>query len=291
MPPRRPHNIILFGETGVGKSSIINMLRGEEGPAKGAKASGNALGYTSKSQWYAGSICDQDYTFWDTIGLNEGEQGNMPDVKAVTSLYHLLRGLSDKGGVSLLVFCMRAPRITDAGHKNWVFFREIVCQQKVPTVIAVTYLEQEDMDMWWAKNELAFIKRYSIIPSEDVHREFSGGEGVHSDPGVACITSSRGKYKNGGYVYEDEYQESCTKIRRLVYEAHLHAPWKVDAVPWFKAVIEEIDARGCCGSRKEQKVRLESGMGIHHIMLRWGINEEEAKKIAQTLEEGVQDDG
>ena len=285
-PPRTRHNIIFFGETGVGKSSVINMLRGI---TEDATTSADALGCTLKSKDYPGSIHDQKYTFWDTIGLNEGEQGNIPDMKAVTALYHLLRGLSDKGGVSLLVWCMKAPRITDAAHKNWVLFREIVCQQKVPAVIAVTHLELEDMDTWWGRNELAFSKRYGISPSEEVHRAFSGGEGVHSDAGVACITSTKGKKRRGVWIYEDEYQESCTKIRRLVYEAHLPIPWKVDAVPWFKAVIEDIDVGRWCWRKKTQTVRVETGKGIYGIMSRWGIDEEEAKRIARMLEEGVRD--
>ncbi|KAJ3511732.1 hypothetical protein NMY22_g15560 [Coprinellus aureogranulatus] len=280
--PQMRHNIILFGETGVGKSSIINMLRGSEG----ATISSSALGCTLSSNGYDGSIWDQDYTFWDTVGLNEGEQGNMPDIKAVTALYHLLRKLSTDGGVSLLVFCMRAPRISDAGHKNWVLFREIVCQQQVPAVIAITYLEQEDMDTWWSANELAFSKRYGINPSEDVYRVYSGGEDVHADVGVACITATMGKCKKGKYIYEEEYRESCTKIQRLVFESHLAVPWKVDAVPWFKKVITEIDAGWWCWRRKKKQTKYESGKGVYDIMSRWGIDEDEAMSIARMLEEG-----
>lgn len=282
-PPQMRHNIILFGETGVGKSSMVNMLRG----AEGAEISSSALGCTLSSRGYAGRIEDHDYMFWDTVGLNEGEQGNMPDIKAVTALYHLLRNLSVDGGVSLLVFCMRAPRISDAGHKNWILFKDIVCQQRVPAVIAITYLEQEDMDTWWSENELAFSKRYGINPSEDVHRSFAGGEGVHSDVGVACITSTRGKCKKGKYIYEEEYRESCTKIRKLVYESHLAVPWKVDAVPWFKKVITEIDAGWWCWRKKKKQATYESGKGVYDIMSRWGIEEDEALEIARMLEDGV----
>ncbi|TEB33773.1 hypothetical protein FA13DRAFT_111745 [Coprinellus micaceus] len=282
-PPKIRHNVVLFGETGVGKSSVINMLLGTEE----ATVSPNALGCTLSSTGYEGAIGEQNYTFWDTIGLNEGDQGKVPNMTAVTALYHLLKSLSNKGGVSLLVFCMRSPRITDAGHKNWLLFRDIICQGRVPTVLAVTHLDsQEAMDGWWSENEQAFVGQYGICPSKEVQRVFSGGEDIHSDDGVACITATKGKFKRGHYVNEEEYEESCVKIRRLVFEFHSPYPWKVNPVAWFNRVVEEVDRKFLCFQWKGQQVRLEAGQAIEDLMSRWKITEAQAKEVAGKLEGG-----
>ncbi|KAJ3521893.1 hypothetical protein NMY22_g12121 [Coprinellus aureogranulatus] len=169
-PPKR-HKIVFFGETGVGKSSIINMLLGSDQ----AEVSSDAEGCTAKCTSYRVRINEEEYELWDTIGLNEGEQGNIPDIKAASSLYHQLRKLSDTGGVNLLVFCMRGPRVTTAGHRNWLLFHDVICDGKVPAVIVVTHLELEDMDTWWSRNELVFA-RYNIVPSTEVYRLFPAGQ-------------------------------------------------------------------------------------------------------------------
>ncbi|KAJ3521888.1 hypothetical protein NMY22_g12126 [Coprinellus aureogranulatus] len=123
------HNIVLFGETGGGKSPIINMLMGSDVAA----TSSSGDGCTLKSTAYRGTIGDQVYTFWDTAGLDEADIGKVPDMKAVANLYHLLRKL--EGGVSLLVFCMRKPKNAwMAARQNWELFKHVICQDKVPAL-------------------------------------------------------------------------------------------------------------------------------------------------------------
>lgn len=274
-----PHNILFFGETGVGKSSIINMLLGSDK----AKVSNDAAGCTATTTSYAGEIMGEQYYFWDTIGLNEGEKGTMPDTKAASTLYHHLRDLSKSGGVSLLVFCMRGPRVTAAGHKNWVLFRDIICGGKVPSVIAVTHLDAE-LDTWWSKNENAF-HTYQIFPDRQVRR-YPGGTHVHADKGVACITATRGVLKRGYYTLEEEYDESTIKLKRLVYESHLAIPWKVNAVAWFQDVVVKIDRTFLLRWMGPiEKVERVTGRGIFKMMELWDVSEEEAKNIAKTLEE------
>ena len=63
-------NIIIFGETGVGKSSLVNMLVSEGAPR--ANVSSQALGCTFASLPYLIKLSEQEYRIWDTAGLNEG---------------------------------------------------------------------------------------------------------------------------------------------------------------------------------------------------------------------------
>ncbi|KAF8970952.1 P-loop containing nucleoside triphosphate hydrolase protein [Flammula alnicola] len=125
-----PHNIIVFGESGAGKSSIVNMLVGSDV----AKISSLATGCTFESNPYDFNIEDVLFKIHDTAGLDEGEAGRVPKIEAIVQLWKLLRDLKD--GVSLLIFCMRAPRMKDSPKNNWSLFHDILCQKKVPIVIA-----------------------------------------------------------------------------------------------------------------------------------------------------------
>jgi GTPase SAR1 family protein len=291
MPPSTRHNIIVFGETGAGKSSIINMLQ-VDGSNK-AIVSSSASGCTLSSTAYEGAIGDQLFTFWDTAGLNEGDLGRVPDMNAVVSLYHLLHKL--KGGVSLLVFCMKAPRVTEAGRKNWDLFCNLLCHRRVPVVLAITYLDQEDTDSWWSENESHFLKN-GITPSKIVYRHYQvtreDSEQVanKSDVGVACITATKGKVrKNGGYALEEEYEESCWKIRKLVFESHLPEPWKAEPVKWFQEVVREVrSGHWLCPDVRHVTDYL-PGQGVYKLMERWGMkSEEEAMEVAKAIEQGVE---
>ncbi|KAJ2917972.1 hypothetical protein MD484_g2441, partial [Candolleomyces efflorescens] len=263
-----PQNIVFFGESGHGKSSVINMVLGYDK----AETSSNAMGCTFRSTPYPHQLSGHDLVLWDTAGLNEGDQGTVTDMKAVTSLYALLKSL--EGGVSLLVFCIRAPRINDAAHKNWKLFREIICQKQVPIVMAITHLENEDpMEGWWKENENRF-RAYEMNPC----KEYGSG--------VACITASKGKLRKGGrHAFQDEYDESQDTIRRLVVDNYLRVPWRVRPVEWFQTVISTSTKTGWCGKveviKEKHKV---NGRGIYELASRWGISVSEAESLARILE-------
>ncbi|TFK19614.1 hypothetical protein FA15DRAFT_648111 [Coprinopsis marcescibilis] len=264
-----PSNIILFGECGVGKSSIINLIAGHHQ----AGVSSSAKGCTLHATPYNVSVCGHSLTLWDTAGLNEGEKGTVTDIRAISNLYSLLKNL--EGGVSLLVFCMRASRINGAAEKNWKFFREIVCQKRVPTVIIVTHLELEkgSMDDWWTRNERAF-RTYEINPSTDNH-----------PTGVACVTATKGKLKGNGYQFEEEYNLSQQKARDLITRAYLRVPWKVAPVEWFKTIVDRTTETDCWGNVthvREERRRL-PGRGVHELVSRCKISEAEATTLANAL--------
>src|SRR6266545_72169 len=104
-----------------------------------ARAASDARGVTLDSQAYDFSMQGVPYCIHDTAGLNEGEGGRVPSRDAIAKLYWLLNGLET--GVSLLVLCIRAPRIKEHVKFNWILFHEIICQKKVPIVILITGLE------------------------------------------------------------------------------------------------------------------------------------------------------
>jgi ABC-type dipeptide/oligopeptide/nickel transport system ATPase component len=229
--PMSTGNVILFGESGCGKSSIINMLLDDE---NAADVSSGATGCTFKSQSFEVNVRGVPLTIWDTVGLNEGDAGRVPGSDAILKLYQLILELST--GVSLLVFVMRAPRIKSSVPQNWKLFHEVICQSKVPIVIVITGLENsKDMDGWWCDNKGEF-QKYGIRPD-----------------GVACITAIRGKeLLDKGYMYDREFEASREKVRNLIGSVHLVVPWKATPLEWFKIVVREVVERkgGCFGARE-----------------------------------------
>ncbi|KAF5350025.1 hypothetical protein D9756_009152 [Leucocoprinus leucothites] len=133
-----PRSIVIFGETGTGKSSLINMLSDNEV----AKVSNLAVGCTFESAPHPITVDGVPYTLWDTAGLNEGDSGSVPADIALNHLRDLVDKLHD--GLSLLVYCIRGARYRDILKVNYDLFREIICQGEVPIVIVVTGLENEE---------------------------------------------------------------------------------------------------------------------------------------------------
>src|SRR5258708_37428831 len=113
-------NVILFGETGSGKSSIINMLAG----SNVAETSSRARDCTFEHQTVPIQVHGRSLNISDTAGLNEGEGGAVDSKTAMAQLYKLIVSLD--GGVNLLMFCMRGPRIKNVMHQNWKLFNDIL---------------------------------------------------------------------------------------------------------------------------------------------------------------------
>jgi 50S ribosome-binding GTPase len=215
--PTRP-NILIFGETGTGKSSLINMLAGDNI----AGVSGDALGYTFGSQAHDVSVDSHQVRLWDTAGLNEGEHGTVPAEQAMQNLQNLVQNL--KGGISLLVYCIRGTRFKDIMKINYDLFCSIICQNNVPVVIIVTGLENESpMDSWWGENGAQLEAR---------GMKFKGH---------ACVTTTKGKQmKTGEYIFEEEYEESEGKTRELITDHYLRTPWIMNERTWLADITSKL---------------------------------------------------
>lgn len=215
-------NVVLFGETGTGKSSIINMLDTTSGDS--AKISNGSQNCTFSSTPHVITLNGCQLQLWDTAGLNEGEQGTVPARQALENLRNLVWNLSTQGGISLLVYCLRGPRIQDIWRVNYDLFHGIICQGKVPVVACVTGLENEDpMEEWWVRNEVE-LKREGLL--------FRGH---------ACVTASKGKQlKDGTFRYQEEYQESKDVVEKLLRRHCMNLPWKVEGQTWLSQVTRQL---------------------------------------------------
>ncbi|KAG0704688.1 P-loop containing nucleoside triphosphate hydrolase protein [Suillus ampliporus] len=190
---RKNKNIVLFGEAGAGKSSIVNLMAGKEI----ALTSPGMLRCTLHWQDYTIDFDGESYKVFDTMGLEDSGLEMKEYLEAVRNAYRLIKALEAEGGVHLLLFCIRAGRLTAALQSNYQFFHEFLCEKKVRTVLAITNLEREQrMEDWWERE-------YEIFDRCQIHLA-----------GHACITAANGLDGR----HQHHYEESRLAIRKLVQD-------------------------------------------------------------------------
>jgi GTPase SAR1 family protein len=186
-------NIVLFGQSGVGKSSIVNLIAGEER----AKTSPGTERCTMRWEEHCIDFDGCTYKVFDTVGLEEPQLGTKEYLETIANAYDLIKTLKQAGGIHLLLFCVRAGRFTSTVRRNYQLFYEWFCEKKVPIVLVLTGLEREqNMEDWWTKYEGTFDK-YKIVVN-----------------GHACITAANGLDGR----QQASYQQSRELVRTLVKE-------------------------------------------------------------------------
>ncbi|KAF9219346.1 hypothetical protein BS17DRAFT_427950 [Gyrodon lividus] len=157
---REARNVVLFGESGVGKSSIINTIVGRAV----AETHNLVQGCTRQCAPHTVALDSRtEIKLWDTVGLDEGTDGSIPLFQARQMLKEFLqRQHSTSGGIDLLLCCVRAGRMKTADFERYKFVYEEVCRKTIPVAIVVTGLEnyqpEGDMDWWWSVNERELLK-------------------------------------------------------------------------------------------------------------------------------------
>ncbi|KAG1778926.1 P-loop containing nucleoside triphosphate hydrolase protein [Suillus placidus] len=151
-PETRPldRNVVIFGDTGSGKSSLINRITQH----LLAETSNDAHGCTSTPECYPVEISNRKYVLIDTPGLNEGYEGAVPDAEAKKLLKSLLRELmsSRLDYLGLLVYCVRNGPQPRTFVKAYNKFSSGICHDKVPIILVVEGLEKGAMETWWNNN-------------------------------------------------------------------------------------------------------------------------------------------
>jgi predicted GTPase len=210
---KKTPNIIVFGESGTGKSSVVNMFDGEEK----AEVSRSAVGASFQFQRYERTIYDEKFNVFEIMALDEQSTGIDKTSDAVVNLSKLVSLLED--GVNLLVYVKRG-RITESALKNYRMFYENFCQSQVPIVLVVTGMESEAQpEAWWERNGQFF---------ENHGMKFNG---------KACVTAFEGKKKSGVCIYQKEYDDSKWQVNDLVKNYRIQLPWSLPGKPWFERVF------------------------------------------------------
>jgi len=216
--------VIVFGESGGGKSSVINMLEGDGDIPVDDSAEGVVFNYATRKK----TISGQPYNVFETMSINKlGRWPRRNDTKATKDqLIRIIEELDT--GLNLLVYVMRAPEIMTTAAKNYRLFYEIVCEKEVPIVVVITKLESRAdsgrMDDWWIENKPAF---------DQLNLKFEDH---------ACITATKGKPSedSGRYLDQDLYDLSKQKVESLISQSCGQA-WKMESKePWVSTVLESL---------------------------------------------------
>ena len=207
--PPRTLNVILFGETGVGKSSVINLIAGE--PV--AATSAGLETYTQDSKDYQFNIGSRRINIWDTMGLDEPQMSANSYHDAIVKARALIRKLNEAGGVDLLLFCISGGRMAPMTKTNYQLFYEGLCGKKVPIALVITRLERENrMEDWWERNEASLLKYGMQIA------------------GHTCVTG-----------LEDEvqkYKESMDVMLHLLSQYDNCGRFSMPSEPWLSRLLQ-----------------------------------------------------
>ena len=225
-----------------------------------AKVSNGAEGRTFQSDRYEARIGNDDYYIYDTVGLNEGDQGCVPHWTAIQRLYTLIRELD---GVSLLLYCIRG-RIKENTLANWTLFRDIICGGEVPVVIVETGLEgEEDLQSGARRPVLEdALGKYGMFPKDFIR-----------------IVSIQGKNREYGEVYEWSQQQ----LRELITRSRKKKPWSTEKDSWLASIYREVYTSVNCFSSGTQ-LEFSTAVGnVDEFITRSNMNAEDSKRLKASL--------
>ena len=140
------NRVLIVGQTGAGKSSLVNLLAAK----KVANVSDSARGCTFQFETYQAVYNGELYELIDTVGLNESSKGSVNARDAMKMLIKFING--NKRGFSCVLFVMSKGRITDSFEKNHMLFCKTLLNGETPAILFLSHCESDEPMDRWIKN-------------------------------------------------------------------------------------------------------------------------------------------
>ena len=210
------YNIIIFGESGVGKSALINLIYDR----LIVKSSSQAIGCTTENAKVTGILEDQphlSFDLYDTVGLSESAQGSVPTVTAFIQLIKLAYAIPN--GINLLICCAEKGRISgERFESNYKIFKDGLCDNRIPCLLVLTRCDDEGpSDEWWTDNK------------NDVRNRL-GFDFIDA----VCVSTIKTKKKEPEKIRQ-EYVQSRSHLLDAIIKHSLRRPLTIDG--WSRRVL------------------------------------------------------
>ncbi|KAF7969663.1 hypothetical protein HWV62_26711 [Athelia sp. TMB] len=187
-------NVIICGQTGAGKSSLVNLIAGKPIAKTSDGLEGCTPGYVRydvKLKARSG-VPALSITLWDTAGFDEGARGTVGNDRAISDLAKLKDLLGN--AANLVIYCVPLGVITANVADHYKIIRKTF-GDSVLLAIVVTKMENErDADAWWVRNEGQYKKTFLDFNDH------------------ACVVATKG---NKG-VYTKQYNASVLLVHEML---------------------------------------------------------------------------
>lgn len=154
-------NVVFFGGNNRQRTKIISMLK-HSGYTKDIKLQGSDIfGYTVDRI----TLSDPDISIYvyNIVETSESYDGLFSKWSILTNVENFLK---EVGTINLLVLCTEyKERVTPKLETNYHIFRNYICKDKVPVMLAVTGFEnikQDDINTWKEVNKLELRDTYKL---------------------------------------------------------------------------------------------------------------------------------
>lgn len=146
---KRKKRILVIGNTGVGKSSIIRYMNATDKDNKPPLVKRGQRGGTFHTEFYE----NDKFIFSDTIGFGETQQGTVPSEQVLDNLVDFLVGNMD--GFNLILFVTNNDRIEKSVVKTYQIIDTIITKE-IPKILVKTHdtaevgnlIPEEDLEHW-----------------------------------------------------------------------------------------------------------------------------------------------